>query len=62
MLHEQQLGWDWQAPHETVFSPGLPSQSAASMASNGEEGEEGETEEEAAARRGEAEVQERIRN
>ena len=32
------------------------------MATNGEQGEEGETEEEAAARRGEAEVQERVRD
>ena len=72
VLHEQQLGWDWRPPHESIFTAALPAASSASAKAAaatraegegpGEDGEEAETEEEAAARQGEAEVQERLRD
>ncbi|GAX84384.1 hypothetical protein CEUSTIGMA_g11806.t1 [Chlamydomonas eustigma] len=67
VLHEQQLGWDWLPPHDSVFTPSLPSSSslaakAAQAVGNGEEADEGETEEEIKARQGEAEVQENLKD
>ncbi len=29
VLHEQQLGWDWQPPDDSVFTPALPAAAAA---------------------------------
>lgn len=66
ILHEQQMGWQWRPPHESVFSL-IPA--ASNDKNEGEkqgEGEEGEgeevNEEEAAAKRAEEEVQRRIRD
>ena len=56
------MGWDWRPPHESVFTPGLPAKTSKTDEEDQEEGEEGETEEEAAARRGEAELQDRLRD
>ena len=76
VVHEQQLGWSWVPPDDALFTPSGLSKPAqpATTASTGGEGAEGSgegdggqpqeelTEEEAAARQAEAELQARLQD